>query len=141
MVTDRVMEYLMTGKSREIPAGMIGTVYVSPVMGMKTIVAMAGPLADPKEISTEFRKKYTEEFGRSRPNITDENINTAEFLTRKLNGMRLNDIADIYIERHPSEFPRDPLTKAYKAAKRKLEDRLKMRMARLLETLKKMAER
>lgn len=140
ITVDRVMEFLMTNRSRAIPAGWLGTVYVSPVMGSNTVVAMAGPMVNHKEIAAEFRRKCTETFGRSKPNITDENLNTVEFLTLKLNGMRLKDIADIYIQRHPSEFPTDPLSKEYKAAKRKLEDRLKMRIIRLQDAVSRLGD-
>jgi hypothetical protein len=56
----------------------------------------------------------------------------------KLEGVRIKDIADVYIERYPSEFPKDPLVKNYRAKKRKLEERLKKRLQRDEKTLMKL---
>lgn len=134
-LTDRVIEFLMTGKSREIPEGWVGTVYTTSFLGNPTIVAMVGQLGDPKEISAQFRRKFTETFGHSRPKISNENLNTARFLTLKLSGMKLKDIIDIYIEQHPSEFPKDINSSSYKEARRKHQIMFKKRIQRLQDTI------
>ena len=62
-----------------------------------------------------------------------------EYLTLKLTGTKLKDLADVYMERHAGAYPPDPMSNAYRAARRKVEDMLKMRIWRLQETIKKMA--
>lgn len=131
VLTDRVIENLMTGKNRPVPEGWLGAVYTMSFLGNKTVVAMIGQLGDPKEISSQFRSEYTKTFGHDRPILTEVSIDTARYLSLKLNGMKLNDIVDIYAERHPEEFPPDVLSNGYRYEKRKKQVAIKKRIQRL----------
>lgn len=139
IVVERVIEFLMTNKSREIPEGWLALVSESSMMGSRCVIAMAGPLADPKEVAAKFRRKCTEVFGRDRARVSNEGVNTIEYLTLKLTGTKLKDLADAYMQRHAGAYPPDPMSSAYRAARRKVEDMLKMRIWRLQETIRRMA--
>ncbi|MBI5963982.1 MAG: hypothetical protein HY863_10940 [Chloroflexi bacterium] len=138
VLIDRIIENLMTGKNRAIPEGWLGAVYTTSFLGNKTIVAMIGQLGDPKEISSQFRSKYTETFGHDRPTLNDENVDTARYLSLKLNGMKIKDIVDIYAERHPEEFPPIITSNAYRFEKRKKEVSMKKRIQRLQSDINKL---
>lgn len=130
-LTLSIFEFLFTGEAREIPSDWLGEAKVISFMGQPMVMAMAGEFSNPKEIMDKFRFEYTKTFGKDRPKFTDGQLNTAEYLAMKMAGKSIADIADIYIMRHPSQFPKDFRSKEYREAKRKLEERLKKRMQRL----------
>lgn len=136
--TNLLLAYLATGETSEIPADWIGSVRTISMFGEPAVIAIAGQLSNPKEINEQFMAEYHRVFGKSRPKITEGLLNAADFLRMKLEGVRIKDIADVYIERYPSEFPKDPLVKNYRAKKRKLEERLKKRLQRDEKTLLKL---
>ena len=52
----------------------------------------------------------------------------------KLQGMVVKDIADEYIQEHRDKYPDNEESDEYRAAKRRLEDKLETNMARLKKT-------
>lgn len=130
-ITNLILDHLITGRVQELPFDWSGGVQVTDFMGQPVVMAMAGQFSNPKEIVKEFRFEYTKTFGKDRPKITKGYLNTAEYLAMKMVGKTIADIADIYILRHPSQFPKDIHSKAYSEAKNKLEERLKKNMQRL----------
>ncbi len=128
---DFLVAYLATGESQVIPFDWLGNVQSSEMFGEPVVMAVAGRLSDPKEIAQKFTAEYHRVFGKNQPKISRGDLNAAKYLRMKLEGIRIKDIADIYIENHPSEFPKDPRSKEYRASKRKLEDRMKKNLQRL----------
>ena len=55
----------------------------------------------------------------------------------KLAGMPLKDIVDVYIQRNPSQFPKDPRSKECRAAKLKQADLMKKKLKRLQQHINK----
>ena len=50
-----------------------------------------------------------------------------EFLRMKMEGKKERDILDVYIQRNPSQFPKDKSSKEYAQAVRKLRERITVR--------------
>ena len=137
VISNNLFEIILTGEAREIPDYWAGGVVTIEIAGNKTIIALASQAADLKTIVNNFREEYYRTFGKDRPNITKGNLNTAKYLRMKLENSPMKDIADEYIQDHRSEFPKDPESAKYKAAKRKLEVRLGKNMNRLQDTFDK----
>lgn len=137
-ITDNALEFLYSGKIRDVPNDWISAVNTLPMFGEDIVMAVAGRLADPDEITQAFRQKLIKTFGKRRPKLTKKNLPFAEYLAMKLRRMRLRDIADEYILRHPHAFPKDPESPEYKRAKHELKVRLKQTIKRLDITLEAM---
>jgi hypothetical protein len=137
-VSDMVFEILLTGKTRDLPANWMSLVFTMHLFGNPTVVAMASQLSNPKDVAEQFKAEFTKTFGHDRPKITEGNLRTAEYLAMKLSGKPLRDILDIYIQRNPSQFPKDKSSKAYARAVSKQRERIKKNIQRLQDTLDKM---
>ena len=130
LVAESLVEYLLTGITRDVPQDAISKVEVLNVFGFEIVRAMAGPYANHEEIAKEFLDKLNEIYG-DKPNITQGYLDTADSLLMKIQGIPIKDIADEYVQRHPDDFLENPETDDYKEKKRRLEDRLKTNMLRL----------
>lgn len=130
-MSNLLFEYLLTGKSRELPFNWFGEVLVTNIFGETLVIAMASQLSDPKEVARLFKEQYTRTFGKPQHKITRGLLNSADYLRMKWEGISIADIVDRYIQSHPSEFPRNPGTSAYRSAKRKKEAMMKKRLQRL----------
>jgi hypothetical protein len=135
VVSDSLLEFLLTGKPREVPNDWFGTVATTFMFGEPMVIAIASQASDPKAISDQFRQEFTKTFGKDRPKLTEGNLKTGEYLRMKLSGMPIRDIVDVYILRNPSQFPKDVRSKAYLKAKRKHIEMMKKRIQRLQNTL------
>lgn len=133
-LSQHLFEFLITGETREIPMDWLGGVITINVLGTPLVLAMAGPSSDPKVIKQQFMTEYHRVFGNYHPNIKESHIKSADYLRMKLSGMPLKDIADVYIQRNPSQFPDPADRKAYLQAKRKCEEMLKKRIQRIDKT-------
>lgn len=140
VVSDSLFAFLLTGEPREIPNNWLGGAYTFEISGEKMVVAVAGQPSDPKAVSDEFRQEYARAFGKDRPKITESNINTAEYLRMKMAGMAVKDIVDVYIQRHPSEFPKKVNSNEYRVAKRKHLLMMTKRLQRLQDTINTILE-
>ncbi len=136
-LSDMMFECIVTGKTRDIPPGWISQVQTLQMFGYPVIFAIAGQMADPKLISEEFRKEFNKTFG-DKPRLSEENLNSAEYLRMKLEGKPLRDILDIYIQRNPGQFPNPKSTKSYARAKKTHLEKLRKRIQRLQKTFNKM---
>jgi hypothetical protein len=134
-ITDILMEFLLTGENREFPPDLISSVSIQPYFGETVVMAMANQLTDPDEITMAFRQKLDEAFGADRPKITKGNLDTARYLAMKMQGIKIKDIADEYIQQHRDNFPEDEHSTEYATAKEHLEHRLKTNMLRLEKTI------
>ena len=130
IVAESLVEYLLTGKTRDVPPEAISKVEVLTVAGFEVVRAMAGPYANHEEIAKEFLDKLNETYG-EKPNITQGYLDTADYLLMKIQGIGIKDIADEYIQRHRNQFAENPESDEYREEKRRLEDRLKTNMLRL----------
>lgn len=126
-----IFEFLLTGETREVPEEWLGRVFVAQNANAPMVIAVAGSIADPKKIAQEFTAMHRKIFGKENRSISKGSLNSAEYLRMKLAGKPLKDIADVYIERNPSEIMSKPGTKEYRETKGKIEDKLKKRMQRL----------
>lgn len=130
-LADQLTVYALTGTPTPMPESWFGDVIVLNIGGQVMVAALASQLTDTQKLIARLRRKYRETFPGNRPRLSRSVLPAATALRLKLEGYKLKDIADIYIARHPSEFPPDPLTPEYKAAKRRLEQRIKKQMGRL----------
>lgn len=137
VMADAAFEYILTGKTREVPQDWFGQVLVFPSFGENLIIAMAGEFSDPKAIAKEFKELFTKTYG-DKPKVTDLDINTAEFLNMKLRGKSLRYMAEIYAERHPTEFPKVKNSKEYRQAINTRRETIKKNIQRLQVALDKM---
>jgi hypothetical protein len=136
LLADHLTVYALTGTPSPMPESWFGDVVVLNIGGQPMVAALASQLTDLHELVPRLRRKYRETFPRKHPRPSRSVIPAAAALRLRLEGYKLRDIADIYIARHPSEFPRDPLTPQYRAAKRVLEQRIKKQMTRLRAMLR-----
>jgi hypothetical protein len=134
-MTDMLFAYTLTGDTKIAPAEWFGGAFTLPLPSFPLVGALASEYSDLGKLVNEFRQKHHETFPQRRRGLAPSTVNAAEALRLKLEGYKLKDIADIYIAKHPSEFPRDPLSPRYKAAKKQLEGRIKKQIDRLRAAL------
>lgn len=134
-LTNQLFEYTLTGEASTLPANMFGGVTVIPVPNHPFVVALATEISDQKEIAQQFRRKMRETFGDTLPDFTPSDVKAAGNWRLKLEGYKPRDIADKYILDHPSEFSKDTRSPEFRAAKEKLQERIKKQIDRLLQRL------
>ncbi|MCX6071364.1 MAG: hypothetical protein NTU91_10985 [Chloroflexi bacterium] len=134
-LADILLAYMLTGETKVAPGEWFGGAFVLPVPGQPMVAVLASEYSDLGLLVNDFRRKYHETFPQRHRRLDRSAVNAAEALRLKLEGYRLKDIADVYIARHPSEFPRDPLSPRYRAAKKQLEERIKKQIGRLRAAL------
>jgi hypothetical protein len=123
--------YLVSGETEEVPFDWFGDVQTVTFGDDEPVIfMMASRMSDPKEMVDKFRKEYNRLYGKDRPKITKGFLNAADQLRMYYEGKPIRDIADAYILKHRSQFPKDAKSNEYKAAKKKLEERLKKRNQR-----------
>ncbi len=137
-LADLVFENILTGKTREAPQDWFAKVFVMPSFGEKVVVAMAGELSDPKVVAEQFKAEFTKTFGKDRPQLTELNLKTAEYLAMRLQGKSLNDMVELYIDKYPDQFPKNRDSTAYRNAVKKHKATLKKNIQRLQNTLDSM---
>jgi hypothetical protein len=139
-LADQLALYALTGITTPAPERWFGDVVVVDIGGQVTVAALASQLTDIRSLIDRFRRKCRTTFPRKPPKLSRSMVPAATALRQKLEGRRLRDIADIYIAGHPSEFPADPLSPEYRAAKKQLEQRMKKQTQRLREMLRAMGD-
>jgi hypothetical protein len=122
--------YLATGETEEIPLDWLGAVYTSSMFGEPIVVAMAGQLSNPDEIIARFTAEIHRVFGKERPKITAEFRNMAKYLRKRLEGISVPSLVNLYIEAHPDEFNKDRKSQAFRDQKYRKNDALKKSLAR-----------
>jgi hypothetical protein len=130
-----LLAYTISGETKVAPGEWFGGAYELPIPGLPMVAVLAPEYSDLALLVNEFRRKYHETFPQRRRRLDRSAVNAAEALRLKLEGYKLKDIADVYIAKHPSEFPKDPTSPRYRAAKKQLEERIKKRMDRLRTAL------
>lgn len=138
-LTKIVLEYLITGKTRDVPEEWFGKVFTMNLLGKPTVFVMAGEGSNPKELAEQFKGEYTRTFGKNAYKITDTQLSTAEYLTMKFQGDSLKRLVERYKEKHPSEFPTDTTSPEYKKTIKRHIDMMEKRLDRLNDLLKKIA--
>ncbi|KAA3646277.1 MAG: hypothetical protein DWQ07_08635 [Chloroflexi bacterium] len=133
--TNYAFTYLITGETPEVDESWFGEVQTREMFGETMIIAQASSASDVKAISDQFRAEHRRVFG-EQPKITKGRLNAADHLRMKYEGKSISDIADNYILRHPTEFPKDPRSKKYRTAKKKKEQSIKKSMQRLEEVFR-----
>jgi hypothetical protein len=134
-LADQLTLYALTGKTTPMLESSFGGVFSVPGLGQPMIVLAASQLSDTQSLIRKFRQELKQTFPGKPRAISNAMIPAATALRQKLEGFKIKDIADIYISRHPSEFPKDPLSPKYRAAKKRQEERIKKQIARLRSML------
>lgn len=134
-----VFEYLLTGKTRDVPEYWFGQVLTMNILGNPSVIVMAGEGSNPKELAEQFKGEFTRTFGKREHKITKTHLRTAEYLRMKLEGNSLKRLVERYQEKHPSEFPQDRTSKAYRKAIDKHKDMMEKRLIRLKDLIKKIS--
>ena len=137
-LTDFIFEYLLTGKTRDVPQDWFAKVFTISLLGDRIIMVMAGETADPKYVAEQFKGEFTRTFGKQKRKITATHLSTAEFLTLKLQGNSLKRLVERYEEKHPDQFPKNKSSKAYRAAVNRHKDMMKKRLESLRDVLHKL---
>jgi len=137
-LTDLLVEYLMTGKTREAPSSWFGGVFMmtAPFSNEKMVLAIASQAVDPKVLAAQFKAEYSKVFGSHRPELKDSDLATAEYLSLKLSGKSLKYIVEEYELRNPDQFPSEK--KAHRKAVRKHIELMKKRLQRLQNKIDEM---
>lgn len=136
-LTDMIYEYLLTGKTRDAPEEWFGKVFTGEILGDKIVIAMAGEGTNPKVIAEQLKSEITKTFGKYKFDVSKAHLATADYLAMKMQGNSLKRLVEKYEERHPSEFPSDKNSKAYKQTKVTHREMMKKRLQRLKDFLKK----
>lgn len=134
-LTEMVFEYLLTGKTRDVPEDWFAKVFTMTVLGNTSVVAMAGEAADPKVIAEQFKAEFTKTFGSNRPKITETYLDTAEYLAMKLQGNSYKRLVERYEEKYPDQFPKNKSSKSYRETIKKQTAMMKKRIQRLQDVL------
>jgi hypothetical protein len=138
-ITDFVYEYLLTGKTRDVPDEWFGRVLTTNLLGKPVILVLAGEGSNPKELAEQFKSEFTKTFGKREYKITETQMSTAEYLAMSLQGNSLKRLVERYKEKHPSEFPDDTSSKEYRKAVSNQVDKIEKRLDRLEELIEKIA--
>jgi len=137
-VAEMIFEYLLTGKTRDVPEEWFGKVFTGDMFGKKIVIAMAGEGTNPKLIAEQLKSEITKTFGKYKLDVTETHVATAEYLAMKLQGDSLKRLVEKYEEKHPSEFPTDKNSKAYKQTKATHREMMKKRLQRLKDFVRKL---
>ena len=135
VLSNNILEYLLEGEARELPEEWFQTAYEMDMMGEPIIVAMCNEAADPEEVADLFKAQYKRTFGKTKPQFTERQTETADYLRMKWEGKSISYLVDIYIENHPDEFPENINSKEYRVAKDRLYQQMKKNMQRLEKRL------
>ena len=138
-ITEFIIDYLVTGRTKELPKEWFGTVQTVDFFGEKVVMVMAGGAADSKEITEQFKNEFTRTFGKREHKITETHLTTAEYLTMNLQGDSIKRLVERYKELHPTEFPTDTSSPEYKKAIQNHVDMMEKRLARLHNILEDIA--
>lgn len=131
---DGLFEYLKTTRMPAIPTDWISSIHTLPFFGEDVIMVLASSLADPDDIAQKFKEYFAKEFGSRRPKITNKNLRYADYLRMWLEGMTVQDIADVDIQLHRLEYPADEESDEYKRRKKQNENRIEHGVKRLWNT-------
>ena len=101
-------------------------------------MAIAGPLADPDEITEQFRQKLKDTFPEHRPKLTAKNLPFAKYSAMRLRRVPMRDVLDEYMQDHPKTFRGDPHTPENRSLKRKLRRDMKQFVKRHILTFESM---
>lgn len=134
-IADAALQYLLTGDSTTEFGHWFGGVFTTTIFEGTMIVAMASPLTDLPQLIQEFRRQYRSAFPASATDKTRLTRASAENLRMKLDGYKIGDVANLYIARHPSEFPRNRRPYEFRAAKKTLHERIKKQIQRADDAL------
>lgn len=137
-LSDMIFEYLLTGKTRDVPEEWFGKVFTGDILGDKIVIAMAGEGTNPKLIAEQFKSEITKTFGKYKFDVTETHVATAEYYAMKKQGNSIRRLVERYEEKHPSEFPTDKNSKAYKQTKAKHREMMKKRVQKLEDFLHKL---
>jgi hypothetical protein len=136
-VAEMILEYLMTGKTRDVPEEWFGKVFVSNMFGDKVVIAIAGEATNPNHVAEQLKSEMNKTFGEYKLDVTDTYLETAEFLMMELQGDSLERRVERYEEKYPNEFPPDKDSEEYKIFKRKIRGNMKKQLYRLKKFLKR----
>jgi hypothetical protein len=63
-VAEMIFEYLLTGKTRDVPEEWFGKVFTRDMLGRKIVIAMASEGINPKLIAEQLKSEITKTFGK-----------------------------------------------------------------------------
>jgi hypothetical protein len=130
-LTNSVIEYLITGKGREVPADWFGKVGTLPGLQEPVVYAIANRLSDPKLITAQFEAEIIKTFRKKRSRITEETLNSAEYLAMQLSGLTLRDLVDVDMKRHPEIYSFDKKSHRYRPSIRTRKETIRKGIQRL----------
>ena len=125
VAADNLVEFLKTGIAEEVPGEWVNAVQTVSIFGEKVVIVMASDLADPAEVTEQFREEFALTFRRRKSIFTKTDVNVADDIRLRLEGMAYKDIADVHIQSNRHDFPEDEESEEYKVKKKLLEDTLK----------------
>ncbi len=136
--SDNLVEFLKTGIERELPNNWIISVNTLTIFEEKVIVAMVNELADPDEIMELFYEEFSKTYKRSRPIFTKMEVEGAKYFGLYLQKMRIQDIADEYIQDNHIDLIPD--SDDYLIKKRRIENMLDHRFRRVMDKISNLFE-
>jgi ribosomal protein S17E len=139
-LADELTLYALTGKTTPTPENSFGDVIALPIDGQPMIFIIASQFSDTQSLIRRFRQKFRDTFPAKRREISRAMIPAATAVRQKIEGYKTKDIADTYMSRHPGKFPKDPRSRKYKAAKKRLEERINKQIPRLKSWLQALGD-
>ena len=134
-LTDHCVEFLLTGEARPIPEDWI--FYVKTLTdsnGEKTVIAIAGALANPDVIADEFRAEYRKAFGADHPVITEKAVTAADYLRDRWFDKSINYVLEEDEIRNPKGYA-GRKSRRYPTAARRHHSRMRQKLSRLEKEL------
>jgi len=135
-MTDTVIEYLITGRGREVPSDWIGKVATSSVFGETVVMALASELTDQKWILANFKSELKKVFGEKQRRITDEDMSSADYLAMLVSGKTYRDVVDADMKANPDIYRFNKKTHSYEPSYKTRKDTLRKRVDRLKEFIR-----
>jgi hypothetical protein len=129
-ITDMLYIYLLTGETEEVPSDWFGKVVTLPIMGNKTVIALAGEGTNVETLVQQLREEHKKTFGAVKVNLTDKKVSSAHYLQLKKLNKPWNFILEEYIRLEKIDLPRNKNSKRYFEIIRLAEQKLKKRIQR-----------
>jgi hypothetical protein len=125
---ESVLEFILTGKVIPFAPQITEYLFESRLGKEEVIVLLASEFSDPDILAFRFKELFREKFGKRKKEPTKV-LRDSRFYEMYKAGIKIKDIADIYMEENKEDFPAFG-TKEWLKAKKRLEEEIKAAIRR-----------
>ena len=135
-IADLSVEYLFTGKAREVPENWFLRFYEMNSFGEKVLVMQTNAAVDPDEAAEKFKKKFKATYGKRKVKLTEKHVKTADLLRMRWEGKSYQYIIEEIELGNPKDFQNKPNNR-HPASVRRKRDKLRQSFYRMKNDLNK----